>query len=77
MKNFFIIIISYILINANSLIYEVKSISYLKKSLRKLSSGNSFLHYIEGDSYYLNYYYTSLYLGQNKSRQVYILDTGS
>ena len=77
MKNFFIIIISYILINANSLIYEVKSISYLKKSLRKLSSDNSFLHYIEGDSYYLNYYYTSLYLGQNKSRQVYILDTGS
>ena len=77
MKNFFIIIFTYILINANSLIYEVKPISYLRKSLRKLSSDNSFLHYIEGDSYYLNYYYTSLYLGQNKTRQVYILDTGS
>ena len=77
MKIFFIIIIIYILINANSFIYEVKPILHLKKSLRKLSSDNSFLHYIEGDSYYLNYYYTSLYLGQNKTRQVYILDTGS
>ena len=50
MKNFFIIIIPYILINANSSIYEVKSISYLKKLLRKLSSDNSFLHYIDGCS---------------------------
>ena len=77
MKNCFLILFTYILINANSFIYEVKPLSYLKKSLRKLSSDNSFLHYIEGDSYYLNYYYASLYFGQNKTRQVYILDTGS
>ena len=77
MKNFFYIIFTYILINVNSLIYQVKPLFHLKKSLRKLSPDNSFLHYIQGDSYYLNYYYTSLYLGKNKTRQVYILDTGS
>ena len=59
------------------MIYKVRSLSFLQKSLRQLSSENSFLHYINGDSRYLNYYYTTLYLGKNKSAQVYILDTGS
>ena len=72
----YILFINYI-INVNSFLYKVKSLSYLKKSLRLLSSDNSFLHYIYGDSRYLNYYYTTLFLGKNKSPQVYILDTGS
>lgn len=77
MKLFFSIIFSIFLINVNSFIYKVRSLSYLRKTLRILSSDNSFLHYINGDSHYLNYYYTTLYLGQNKTPQVYILDTGS
>ena len=77
MKLIFFILFSNFLLNANSFIYKVKSFSSLTKSLRMLSPDISFLHYINGDERYLNYYYTSLYLGKNKSQQVYILDTGS
>lgn len=58
-------------------LYEVKSFISLKKSLRILDDDISFLHEVKGDSYYLNYYYTTLYLGKDKMPQVYILDTGS
>ena len=76
--NFFIFFLFTIyIIKINSFLYKVKSLSYLKKSLRILSSDDSFLHYIYGDSRYLNYYYTTLFLGKNKTSQVYILDTGS
>ena len=77
MKLFFYFLFSNFIVYTNSFIYKVKSLSYLQKSLRQLSSDVSFLHYINGDSRYLNYYYTTLYLGKNKSPQVYILDTGS
>ena len=77
MKIFIYVLLSNFLININSFIYKVKPLSYLQKSLRLLSSETSFLHYINGDSRYLNYYYATLYLGKNKSPQVYILDTGS
>ena len=60
-----------------SLIYEVKSFSSLRKSLRFLDDDNSFLHEVKGNTHQLNYYYTTLYLGKDKSPQFYILDTGS
>ena len=77
MELFCYILLLTFLSNSNSYIYKVNTLSSLAKSLRGLSQDTSFLHFIYGDSHYLNYYYTSLYLGQNKSRQVYILDTGS
>ena len=61
----------------SSIIYQVKSLNSLKKSLRILDEDNAFLQEVKGDSNYLNYYYTTLYLGKDKSPQVYILDTGS
>lgn len=62
---------------ASSIIYDVKSLKSLKRSLRLLDDDTSFLHNVKGDSNYLNYYYTTLYLGKDKHPQTYILDTGS
>ena len=62
---------------ASSIIYDVKSLKSLKRSLRLLDDDTSFLHKVKGDSNYLNYYYTTLYLGKDKHPQTYILDTGS
>ena len=73
----FILILFYFYTKVSSMIYEVKSFSSLKKSLRLLDDDNSFLHEVKGNSNYLNYYYTTLYLGKDKMPQVYILDTGS
>lgn len=61
----------------SSLIYPVTSLYSLRKSLRILDEEISFLQEVKGDSSYLNYYYTTLYLGKDQSPQVYILDTGS
>ena len=77
MKLYIFILFTNLIIKTYLFIYKVHTLSYLQKSLRLLSSDNSFLHHINGDSHFLNYYYTSLYLGPNKTRQVYILDTGS
>ena len=77
MKLYIFILFTNLIIKTYLFIYKVNTLSYLQKSLRLLSSDNSFLHHINGDSHFLNYYYTSLYLGPNKTRQVYILDTGS
>ena len=60
-----------------SFIYRVKSLNNLQKSLRMLSKDELFLQNVHGDTHFLNYYYTTLYLGINKTPQVYILDTGS
>ena len=61
----------------SSIIYNVKSLKSLQRSLRLLDDDTSFLHNVKGDSNYLNYYYTTLYLGKDKQPQTYILDTGS
>ena len=77
-KYFFLLIILFYLLNkSSSIIYEVKSLNSLKKFFRVLEENSSFLQEVKGDSNYLNYYYTTLYLGKDKSPQVYILDTGS
>ena len=63
---------------SSCILYEVKSLNYLRKKLRNLNDNNSsFLQDVKGDSDYLNYYYTTLYLGKDKTPQTYILDTGS
>ena len=72
-----LLILFYFYKQSSSTIYEVKSFISLKKSLRILDDDISFLHEVKGDSNYLNYYYTTLYLGKDKMPQVYILDTGS
>ena len=79
MENLFILLILlfYLFELSLSILYEVKTLNSLKKSLRILDDDTSFLQEIKGDSNYLNYYYTTLYLGKDKSPQVYILDTGS
>ena len=76
-KFFFIILLLSFYNKYLSLIYQVKSLTSLKKSLRYLDEDISFLQEIKGDSNYLNYYYTTLYLGKDKLPQIYILDTGS
>ena len=62
-------------------IYELKKVPSKIKSLHRrrriLDSDNedSFLEEAYGDSYNLNYYYTTLYLGPKKMPQTFILDT--
>ena len=64
-------------------IYELKKVPAKIKSLHKrrrildFDNEDSFLEEAYGDSYNLNYYYTTLYLGPKKMPQTYILDTGS
>ena len=72
-----LLILFYFYKQLSATLYEVKSFISLKKSLRILDDDISFLHEVKGDSNYLNYYYTTLYLGKDKMPQVYILDTGS
>ena len=74
---FYIILLLNLYGLTTSLLYEVKSLNSLRKSLRILDDNNTFLQEVKGDSHELNYYYTTLFLGKNKSPQVYILDTGS
>ena len=73
----FLLIIFSFYKHSSSIIYDVKSLKLLKRSLRLLDDDTSFLHKVNGDSNYLNYYYTTLYLGKDKQPQTYILDTGS
>ena len=74
---FFLITLFYFYNQISCYIYEVKSLNYLRKKLRYLNDNFSFLQDIKGDSNYINYYYTTLYLGKDKTPQTYILDTGS
>ena len=83
--NFLLLIIIFILqiSTINSNIYPLKKISSKLKTLHRshriLSPENDpeFLHQAYGDSYALNYYYTTLYFGPKKMPQTFILDTGS
>ena len=47
------------------------------KITKALKIHSKLLQTVYSDSYSKNYYYTSLYIGHNKVRQTYILDTGS
>ena len=47
------------------------------KHIKALKIHSKLLQTVYSDSYSKNYYYTSLYIGHNKVRQTYILDTGS
>ena len=64
-------------------IYQLKKIPSKIKSLHRKhrlldnNKEDSFLEYAHGDSYDLNYYYATLYLGPKKIPQTYIIDTGS
>ncbi len=68
---------------ALSEIYDLKKIPTKIKSLRVRrrtldnNKEDTFLEEVYGDSYELNYYYATLYLGPKKIPQTYILDTGS
>ena len=77
----YLLIIFDLIISANSISLELKSISipYLSlhynnslHKLRNLSEQN-----IYGSAFKLNYYYSNLYLGEDMQKQGYILDTGS
>ena len=78
-KNFlfiFRIIILLLFEKINSTVYKIKSIPAKTKTLRNLSEDH-FLSRAFGDSYDLNYYYATLYVGKEQIPQTYILDTGS
>ena len=47
------------------------------RSLDNKKEEDSFLENVYGDSYFLNYYYVTLYLGPKKMHQTFILGTGS
>ena len=47
------------------------------KHIKSLKIHSKLLQTVYSDSYSKNYYYTSLYIGHNKVRQTYIIDTGS
>ena len=63
-------------------IYQLKTIPTKIKTLRRMhraldNNKEDFLEEVYGDSFNLNYYYATLYLGPKKIPQTYILDTGS
>lgn len=69
---FFIYILSSIKIILSD-VYRIKKMSVklnaLKRNHRSLDNKkeeDSFLEYVYGDSYFLNYYYATLYLGPKK-----------
>ena len=87
MKTYFPILI--ILLSFTS-IYSQKKISKKKRSLvpnpflnastinsKKLKLHSKILQTVYSDSFSKNFYYTTLYLGDQKVRQTYIIDTGS
>ena len=69
--------------NILSEIYPLKKIPAKVKALHRKrrsldnNQDDSFLEKAYGNSYDLNYYYATLYLGPKKTPQTYILDTGS
>ena len=78
------IILIFVISSINSELYHLKKIPSKLKSLhlsnhRLLYPENetSFLEQVYGDSYDLNYYYATLYLGEKETPQTFILDTGS
>ena len=80
---FFIYILSSIKIILSD-VYKIKKmpvkLNALKRNHRSLDNKkeeDSFLEYVYGDSYFLNYYYATLYLGPKKMPQTFILGTGS
>ena len=56
---------------------KVKTLHNRKHRSLDNNQDDSFLENTYGDSYDLNYYYATLYLGPKKTPQTYILDTGS
>ena len=48
-----------------------------KKNIKELKFHSKLLQTVYSDSFSKNYYYTTLYVGHNKVRQTYIIDTGS
>ena len=61
-------------------IYKLKKLPARIKTLHRALDSNkeySFLENVYGNSYELNYYYATLYLGPQKTPQTFILDTGS
>ena len=47
------------------------------KNIGNLKLHSKILQTVYSDSFSKNYYYTTLYVGHNKVRQTYIIDTGS
>ena len=47
------------------------------KNIKNLKLHSKLLQTVYSDSYSKNFYYTTLYLGDNKSRQTFLIDTGS
>ena len=47
------------------------------KNAASLKFHSKILQSVYSESYSKNYYYTSLYVGHNKVRQTYLIDTGS
>ena len=82
--NIFFISILLLLKTILSEIYQLKKIPTNIKTLRRMhrsldnnKENEDFLESVYGDSFNLNYYYATLYLGPKKIPQTYILDTGS
>ena len=82
-KTFFFIYILKLIAIVLCDIYPLKSLPAKIKTLRRMhrsldkNKEDSFLENAYGDSYDLNYYYTTLYIGSKKTPQTFILDTGS
>ena len=81
--NFVLILFIFQISLINSEIYPLKKLSTKLKTLHRshrVLSPEEDPYYLEkayGDSYDLNYYYTTLYFGPKKMPQTFILDTGS
>ena len=80
--NFLLILFILQITLIDSEIFPLKKLSTKLKSLHRsliLSPENDpyYLQQAYGDSYDLNYYYTTLYFGPKKMPQTFILDTGS
>ena len=82
-KTFFFIYILKLITIVLCDIYSLKPIPAKIKTLRRMhrsldkNKENSFLENAYGDSFDLNYYYATLYIGSKKAPQTFILDTGS
>ena len=82
-QNFLLILFIFQITQIHSEIYPLKKLSTKLKTLHRshrILSPEEDPYYLEqayGDSYNLNYYYTTLYFGPKKMPQTFILDTGS
>ena len=73
--NIIFLIFNFLYVYIRCFVNDVGILKSNIRSLRRLSK--DFVNRGYGNSYQLNYYYTSLYLGKDRQRQTYILDTGS